>query len=56
MKIALQIFSWIGIVLGFFAVLGSLEGGADAAYSFFGGALFFTQGLLALIYISQNTK
>jgi len=54
MKLSVQIFSWIAVVLGIFAVLGSAEGGPDAAYSFVGGALFFTQGLLSLIYVSKE--
>lgn len=54
MKIALQIFSWIAVVLGALAILGSAEGGVDAGYSFVGGVFFLTQGVLALVYINQK--
>lgn len=62
MKLAVQIFSWIGVVLGVLAILGGLF--TTDAYgntvvdgtALLGGALFFTQGLLALIYVSQNAK
>jgi len=49
MKIALQIFSWIAVALGFLAVLV----GEGDYYAFIGGALFMTQGILSLIYISK---
>ena len=51
MKIALQIFSWIAIVLGLLAIIGSEVDN----YAFIGGALFLTEGILAIAYI-QNTK
>lgn len=54
MKIALQISSWVAVALGVLAILGSAEGGVDAGYSFVGGVFFLTQGVLALVYISQK--
>ncbi len=58
MKTALQIFSWFAIVLGGFAILGASTGPTteDVIYSLMGGGLFLTQGVLALIYISQKEK
>lgn len=56
METALKVFSWIGIVLGVFAILGSLSEPVDAGYAFVGGLLFFMQGLLAVIYIKQQEE
>lgn len=56
MKTTLNIFSIISIVLGFFAIIGSALGGADAGYSFIGGLFFLTEGVLAEVYIAQKEK
>lgn len=53
MRTALLIFSWIGVVMGSMAILGSL-GEPDAAYAVVGGLLFFIQGALAIVYISER--
>ena len=52
MKDALKVFSFIGVILGMLAMMGSLFD-ADF-YALVGGGLFFTQGLLALLYINQQ--
>lgn len=54
MKLALQVTSWIAVVLGAFAILGSMSGEPDAIYSLVGGLLFLGQGVLALAYINQK--
>lgn len=57
MKSALQIISWIGVIIGALAILGGLtEPTPDQAYTLVGGALFFLQGALALAYISEVSK
>lgn len=53
MKTALQIFSWIGVVIGILAILGS-AGSQDGGAGMMGGALFLTQGALAIAYISTQ--
>lgn len=53
MKIALQIFSWILLILGLFALLGYAADTSDG-YALIGGGLCFIQGLLAVIYIDSN--
>ena len=53
MKLTLQIFSWIGIVMGVLAIFGSI-GTEDAGYAILGGLLFFLQGLIALLYIYEK--
>ena len=58
MKTILQITSWVAVVLGVFAILGSLptaEYYADG-YGMFGGALFILQGTLALVYINETEQ
>lgn len=59
MRIALQIFSWFSVVLGFLATIQGFaemsEFVPDAGYSIFGGLLFLTEGILALVYI-EDTK
>lgn len=52
MKLALQIVSWIAVVLGVLAIIGS----AGDMYALIGGMMFFTQGLLALLYIDKVDK
>jgi hypothetical protein len=49
-KTALQIFSYIAIVLGALALMGS---GGDYN-ALLGGGLFLTQGVLAIGYINQQ--
>ena len=59
MKTAVQVFSWIAIIIGMLAFIGGFEPLADGSYdmyAFLGGGLFFTQGLLTLIYIAQNKE
>lgn len=51
MKKTLKILSWIQIVLGVLAIIGSLDP-ADA-YGFLGGALFLACGWVALLYIEE---
>jgi hypothetical protein len=60
MKTALQIFSWIAIVIGALAIIGGFTS-VDAygnsivnGSALLGGALFLTQGILALVYIDSN--
>jgi hypothetical protein len=58
MKLALQIVSWVAIVIGVLAIVGGLaetsSDPASAYYSLLGGALFATQGVLSLIYVNQH--
>lgn len=60
MKLTLQIFSWIAVVIGVLAVLGSFGITEDGTfgivdyYGILGGGLFFAQGALSLIYIHKD--
>jgi hypothetical protein len=58
MKLGLQIFSWVAVVIGVLASISGLSQiSADptsAYYSLLGGALFATQGVLSLIYVNQH--
>lgn len=58
MKLTLQITSYIAIVIGALAILGSAAAfsSADpaAGYQLIGGVLFFAQGLLSLVYINDH--
>jgi uncharacterized membrane protein (UPF0136 family) len=56
MKLGLQIFSWVAVVLGVLAVIGGLAGGEDSYSSLLGGILFGVEGVLALVYVSQTQK
>jgi len=57
MRTTLKIFSIIAVVIGSLALISSVtEGGQDAGYSFLGAVMFLTQGILALVYISQQNK
>ena len=57
MKLALQITSWIAVVLGALAILGGTsETGQQALDSFLGGAMFLGQAVLALAYIQFKEK
>ena len=51
MKKTLKIFSWIQIVLGVLAIIGSLD--PFDVYGFLGGGLFITCGGVALLYIEE---
>ena len=53
METALKVFSWIAVVIGILAILGSVST-QDSGSAFIGGALFLTQGVLALAYIDKN--
>jgi hypothetical protein len=55
MKSALQIFSWIAIVIGALAILGSISA-EDGGSGLIGGVLFLTQGILAIAYISSQEE
>ena len=52
MEKALKVLSWICVVLGALAVLQSLA--EFEIYGLIGGGLFFSQGLLALLYIDKK--
>ncbi len=60
MKLALQVVSWIGVIIGALAILGGvtstdLDGMAYIDwYAVVGGALFFLQGVLALAYLKYG--
>jgi len=60
MKLALQIISWIAVVLGALAIIDGLSvmsyDSEGAYYSMVGGAMFLTQGVVALIYVNQQKK
>jgi len=58
MKKALQIMSWVAIVLGALAILGGFSEttGEGAMTAFVGGLLFGVEGLLAILYIKQTEK
>lgn len=56
MKTVLTVTSWLAVILGFFAILGSLptpEYYADGE-GLFGGGFFLLHGTLTLVYISQK--
>lgn len=50
MKTALEIMSWVAVVTGGLAIVGS-EGDI---YAFVGGLLFLTEGVLALSYVKKT--
>jgi hypothetical protein len=58
MKLALQITSWVAVVVGVLAIISGLSEissyPTDAYYSLLGGVMFGGQGLLALIYINEK--
>lgn len=59
MKLAVQIFGYGGMILGVFAILGSLASGVDGgpdAYGVVGGFLFFILGFLPVLYIYQESE
>ena len=58
MRQALKIFSIIAVVLGGLAMFGAAaqEDMEGAIYSLLGGGLFLAQGILALVYIKQQSK
>lgn len=53
MKLPLQIFSWVAVVIGFLAIFSSL-GTVDGEYGVVGGSLYLLQGILSLAYISEK--
>lgn len=53
MKLALQIFSWIAIILGALALVFATTY-PDPAPSIIGGGLFLAEGILALVYINST--
>ncbi len=60
MKLGLQIFSWVAVVIG---ALGFIDGltllssdPTNAYYSLVGGLLFGIEGVLALMYVSQTSQ
>lgn len=58
MKLTLQIFSWIFIVCGVFAIILSLDEAtaSDAITSLVSGGLCTAYGILTLVYIKNNKK
>lgn len=58
MKLGLQTFSWVAVVLGVLAVIGGLttlsSDPSGACYSLLGGVLFGVEGVLALFYVTQH--
>tara|TARA_Y100000310_G_C20628438_1_gene787237 strand:+ start:840 stop:1061 length:222 start_codon:yes stop_codon:yes gene_type:complete len=59
MRKALLIFSWITVVSGGLSLAGSIMSDyydEDTFYAFVGGALFLTQGLLAIFYVKEIDK
>ena len=56
MRTTLKIFSIISVVIGGLAIIGCVteETLYGAMTSFVGGALFLTQGILALVYIGNH--
>lgn len=52
MKLPLQILSWVAVGIGFLAVFASLAD--NDQYGLVGGALFLTQGILALAYVAEK--
>jgi len=59
METALKILSWVAIVLGVMAILAGFGeiNAEEASYSFVGGLLYGSLGLLSILYIkSKNLK
>ena len=54
MKLALKILSIISIVIGGLAIVSCISEFEGAA--FIGGALFLSEGILALVYIKRSTQ
>jgi hypothetical protein len=54
MKLPLQIFSWIAIVLGAITLVASIV--EYDGYAIIGGAFFLIQGILAIAYIGEVNK
>jgi len=54
MKLALKILSIISIVIGGLAIVSCVSEFEGAA--FIGGALFLSEGILALVYIKRSTQ
>lgn len=60
MKTALQVTSWIAVVIGVLAIFGGFGTTVEGVfaivdpYALFGGLLFASQGVLSLIYIAHK--
>ena len=60
MRLLVQIFSWVGVVMGLLAVIGGFTTTDELGRQMIngsaivGGLLFFTQGALTLVYLSQE--
>lgn len=57
MRVLLTVVSWIAIIFGFLALVGSISTFSvdpeAAGYAVLGGILFFFQGLISLLYIKK---
>ena len=56
MKTALKTISIVAVVIGALAILGGVSDTYVDGYALVGGALYMAQGILALVYIGQQTK
>ena len=57
MEQTLKILSWVGIVFGSLAIVGSLiYPDQDSLYGLMGGVIFLSQGWAALAYIKEVNK
>lgn len=58
MELALKIYSWGAVVLGFFTIVGGFSEvtAEEASYAFLGGLLFGAQGILTLSYINSKKE
>ena len=60
MRSALKVTSWIAVIIGLMAIVGGISeltiAPENAYYSLLGGIMFFSQGLLTLIYVSSKEK
>ena len=56
METALKILSWVAIVLGVMAILAGFGeiNAEEASYSFVGGLLYGSLGLLSILYIKSK--
>jgi hypothetical protein len=57
MRTAVLVFSWLSIVIGALTIISGLvplPDGTYDPYAFIGGGLFLVQGLLTVIYLSQE--
>lgn len=56
MKTTLYIVSWVSLVLGILAVLGSISEPTDGIYGVIGGGMYAIQGFIALAYLKSEEK